>query len=577
MTDGGHLALSPRCSICAYMVLRHEGVIARTLVWGNHDSTSYRGHTRPFPFPQRTGPSIPRVDGRQLCRYPDCKRCAASPEFTLVHHDCFEIFRQQCSVSASDALNRLWILATWKSPWDEAQPLHFPIPMVDKDALRTVSGFCGLPHLHTLPLELLEIIRQHSKDSLVWRCMPAVKLAECVSALNPEPLITVPLREVLSWERGGKLERAIEFRSPPPPPILRLTVDALGISKVERLPDLPRYVGECVNHLAFVVEDATFIPEAVAQFKYGRLRLSLPVWLRTIPIWNTPAPPSLALCKAYPNDVSSCHVFRTVEMDKIKGITFFFHSGQLFGIHIHRLENSYAMDTFATLPGLLRLDIVWIYLPISQHDPILVLGIRETDYMDKTPNFQNVLVRTALMGDIIVASRFIYRRDAIKDRCLAISALITMVYSEPKEGRPIRFFGSRCGPPLDQPLPAPFLIENPGSWPVRGDGYFSWAPLSGVSSTLVFYDQNTGFCRGILFHYQNGASKAVGQCRLGVDPAESVARPVQLCFRCDPPALGAILRQVKFTQRDIEMHGEGWESRSMGGWSSSGLPRQIRT
>ncbi|KAK3297858.1 uncharacterized protein B0H64DRAFT_132777 [Chaetomium fimeti] len=555
MTDGGHLALYPRCSICAYKVSRHERVIA---LFGNHDSTSYRGHTRPFPFP-RAGGIITRVNGRELCRYPDCKRCAVSPEFTLSHHDCFEVFRQQCSVSASVALDRLWILTTWKKPWDGAQPRHFPIPMVDRDTLRTISRFCGLPHLYTLPLELLEMIRQHTKDSFVWRCIPVVQLADCASALNPEPLFTFPLRDILSWERGGKLERVMETWSPSPPPILRLTVDPLGISKVERLPDPPRYTGECASHLAFIVEDGTFIPEAVAQFKYGRLRLGLPVWLRTIPIWNTPTPPSLALCKAYPNDLTSCHIFHTVEMDKIKGITFFFSGGKLFGINVHHSDKSCAIDTFATLPGRLRWGIVWIYLPISQHDPVLVLGIRETE------RFQNVLVRTALMGDIIVASKFATRR-VVKDRCLAISAPVTMVYSEPKEGRPIRFFGSRCAPPLDQPRPAPFLLEDPGFWPVFGDAYFSWAPLSGVSSTVVFYDQDTGFCRGILFHYLNGGVRAVGQCRLGVDPTENVARPVQLCYRRDSPAVGPSgVTQVEFTQHDIQTHREGWEFRSMRG------------
>lgn len=128
-----------------------------------------------------------------------------------------------------------------------------------------------------------------------------------------------------------------------------------------------------------------------------------------------------------------------------------------------------------------------------------------------------------------------------------------MIYSEPKEGRPISFFGSRQGPPLSQPLPAPFRLEDPGCWPVSANGYFSWAPLSNVSSTLAFYDANTGFCRGILFHYQNGGCRAVGQCRLGVDPAEAVVRPVQFCFWHDR-YLEVELVRVKFTQHEKEEH-----------------------
>lgn len=137
-------------------------------------------------------------------------------------------------------------------------------PMVDKNTLRRISRFCGFPRLYTLPLELLEMIRQQSRHSLVWKCIPALKLADCVSTLQPDPLLTVPLRDVLSWERGGKLECVAESRSPPLPPILRLTVDSLGISKVERLPALPVYTGECASHLALIVENETYLPGAVA-------------------------------------------------------------------------------------------------------------------------------------------------------------------------------------------------------------------------------------------------------------------------------------------------------------------------
>ncbi|KAK0634028.1 hypothetical protein B0T14DRAFT_508251 [Immersiella caudata] len=201
--DVGHLGLSPRCGICADTVLRHERV---TALFGDRDSTSRQGHTRPFAFPQ-PGHTIARVDGRLLCRYPDCKICAASPEFAPIHFDCFETFRQQCSVSASRALSRLRILAAWRNPWRGAQPIHLSALMLDKETLRTISGFRGLPHLQTLPSELLETIRQYSEHSLLWRCIPALQLADHVSATEPEPLLAVLPREILFWKRGGKFER----------------------------------------------------------------------------------------------------------------------------------------------------------------------------------------------------------------------------------------------------------------------------------------------------------------------------------------------------------------------------------
>ncbi|KAK4198906.1 hypothetical protein QBC40DRAFT_340954 [Triangularia verruculosa] len=500
-----------------------------------------------------------RVDGRVLCRYPDCKKCAASPEFAPVHFDCFEIFRQQCSVSASAASNRLWILAVWRNPWRGAQPVHLSAPMVDKDTLRTISSFCGLPRLYKLPLELLEMIRQYSRHSLLWRCIPALQLADYVSATKPKPLLTVPLRELLFWERGGNFERVTASRLPLQ--TLRFTVDSAGISKVERLPGPPTYAGECTSRYAFIVQDETSISDVVAQFKDGQLRLNLPTWLRTLPIWNTPAPP---IYKAYPADLASCQTIYAIKMDEIKGITFFFSFGQLFGIHIHGSKESYAMDTFTrNFPNRLQRTVVWIYLPISQDDRILVLGIREA-----SPSRDlNVLVRTELVGDIIIG---LQSKGHVKDRCLAASAPLTMIYGEPREGHPVRFFGAHCRAPLDRALPKPFRLEKPGPCPIDDDTYFSWAPLRDVSSTLVFYDQDTGFCRGIVFSYQNGGSRAVGQCRPQLDPAESVVRPVGLNFRASSsPSRWNRTRhmvQVKFKRTNhTEKEIEGWESRPMKG------------
>lgn len=144
--------------------------------------------------------------------------------------------------------------------------------MVDKDTLRTISGFCGLPRLYTLPLELLEMIRQYSRHSLLWRCIPVLHLASYVSTTEPEPLLTIPLREILFWERNGKFERVTG--SPSLLPTLRLTVDSVGISKVERLPGPPIYIGECTSRFAFIVQDEASISKVVARLKV-RLRFYL--------------------------------------------------------------------------------------------------------------------------------------------------------------------------------------------------------------------------------------------------------------------------------------------------------------
>ncbi|KAK4041087.1 hypothetical protein C8A01DRAFT_45719 [Parachaetomium inaequale] len=440
--------------------------------------------------------------------------------------------------------------------------------MVDKDTLRTiVSGYCPLlPRLCTLPSELLEMIRHHSRHGLLWRCIPALQLAAHVSATKPEPLLTVSLRELLSWECGGKLERVTASQSPLT--TLRLSVDSVDISKVERLPGPLPYAGECTSRAAFIVQDEASILGVTAQLKDRRLRLRFHAGAQPmLPIWNTHAPPSLTLCKASPPVLASCQALYAVEMDRVKGITFFFSNGLLFGIHGHRSEESCAADTFTRLHNFLRRSIVWIYLPISECDRALVLGIREA----LQTRDLSIFVRTERIGDVIIGLQCGGNDDA-KNQCLAVSAPVTMIYGEPKEGRAVRFFGAHCRRALDQPLLEPFRLAKPGPSPIDKYAYFSCAPLRGVSSTLVFYDQSTGFCRGIVLRYDNGGSRAVGQCRLQVDPAERVARPARLCFRADSssprrPNRKIYTVQVKFKQssptNDSDI--EGWESRPMDG------------
>ncbi|AEO68684.1 uncharacterized protein THITE_2054246, partial [Thermothielavioides terrestris NRRL 8126] len=530
-------------------------------VFGNQDSTSYRGHTRPFAFPQLGYPRTV-IDGYLPCRLADCSRCAASPEFIPVHYDCLEIFRQRCS--APDALRRLWVLAAWRSPWRRARPVHFSCPMVGKPTLSMISQFCGLPLLHTLPQELLEIIRSHSQHSLLWRCIPVLKLARHTSATAPEPLITLPFHELHSWERNGRLQRVTTSQSPLP--ILRFTVDSGGISKVERLPDRPQYQGECTTRSAFIVEQDDPDSKVLAQLQDGRLRL---VFLDrpSFQLWNTPAPPSFTLCRACPAEIARCQTFYAVEMDEIDGITFFFSLSRLCGLHIHHRGESCALDSCTrAFSNQQRRGVVWIYLPVSKRDSPLLLGVREEVQITR---IQSIVVRTKLVGDVFVGMQC---TGAVQDYSLGSSAPLTMIYGEPKQPYPVYFFGAFCRVPDKGPT-KPFCLPSPHGSPMGATmAYFSWAPLSDVSSTLVFYDESNGACKGILLHYRNGGARAVGQCRLQVDPTEKVAQPVRVCIRVDscsrPNREDLHIARVRFEQTPqgrTTVVDEGWESHQMAG------------
>ena len=118
----------------------------------------------------------------------------------------------------------------------------------------------GLPTFHTLPPELLEIIREHSRHSLLWRC---------ISASSPDPLLTIPLSQVLLWERGGSLERHTGSSRPhaEQPSWVSITIDFAGIEKIERLPQLPLYEAEFTPRSAFIVQEETLISKMMVQLK----------------------------------------------------------------------------------------------------------------------------------------------------------------------------------------------------------------------------------------------------------------------------------------------------------------------
>lgn len=62
---------------------------------------------------------------------------------------------------------------------------------------------------------------------------------------------------------------------------------------------------------------------------------------------------------------------------------------------------------------------------------------------------------------------------------------------------------------------------------------FSSAPLNGVKTATAFHQdsQPDSSCLGILFDYENGGKRAVGQCRLGLDYYRVYERPTHVCVR----------------------------------------------
>lgn len=81
--------------------------------------------------------------------------------------------------------------------------------------------------------------------------------------------------------------------------------------------------------------------------------------------------------------------------------------------------------------------------------------------------------------------------------------------------------GQKCSD-LSPSMPA-------GPSPLRGATYAS-ALLDKVVCIWVFRDRQTNFCQGLLVEYINGSQRALGCCRLGIDPAERYAGVASVAF-----------------------------------------------
>ncbi|KAI0474610.1 hypothetical protein F4859DRAFT_74248 [Xylaria cf. heliscus] len=467
------------------------------------------------------GYCIIQVDGFWLCRRPSCKWCAASPEFVPFHRDCFEIFRSQCSLEWNDALRRLWVAAAWRTPWRGASPMLFPIDATSSLSLKVLCDICKLPQLYKIPIELLHMIQSYSKNALLWRSALAFEFAASISHGTPSSFSTIPLKDIVFWERGKQPQVTLPL---PPLPLIKIVIDSAGVKRIERTSVQP-YKGECYSNCAYMVEEEEAISGHKVQFKDGFVRLELTASSKFPAVWNTPHPPNLQLCRGYETrSTSQYQRFSAVELASIRGITFFFSRHQLYGIHIHRSGAPDALSSFQRITPRRRRITIWCYLPIAKQDRILVLGLR----MRPGNYLRNILVRMEKAGDVIIGP---YESNPTEDQFLGWHAPITLVHREPQEGHTIPYLGAYCQPPTESGIPKRFRVYKPEFRPIAEEVYLSIASLEGLQSVEVFYDQSSRHCRGMVLYYQNGGCRAVGQCRFDVDSAKHFIQPSQICFR----------------------------------------------
>ncbi|KJR80117.1 uncharacterized protein SPSK_10316 [Sporothrix schenckii 1099-18] len=554
-TSQPHLPLVPQCAACGDTIHRHERIVA---MLGNDGATAYSGRiTRPFPFPQH-GMILTDVDGLLPCRIPlhSCSACRRAPMAVLVHYDCCHVFqkghiclqnrqdarvvedsadpkqKRQVQLAAkdpgdqkqtrnedhcvdpnskqegnrgTDILDELWILGAWRRPWSRAAQLHLEDagPATYSDAelgvFARVAALAGLPILAKLPLELVCLVYKLSAPSLFWR---SVRCLGLWAMRRTNPLHLAPLAQVVSWQRWHPLQLAEAVSSPGHsclprsslPPFIRITIDRQGICQIERLHEMPKYAGQTTTRFAFIVEMVSASPALADVLVEKKLRRHIPSQL-------------------YAVDVYRCF-----------GLTFFYLTGKIYGVHVHRTAHDTAMETYQRLVTRVKENMVWALLPIAPNDRVMALWACQREHGI------TIVARMELAGDVAVG-RACGRSS--KTICLSRGNQMTFVYGEPFESEPVKIVGACSGETqsIDDAgrLVQPALSVQTTSATRFPDTYVSSAPLRDIRSVRVFYANGT--CRGLLLRYKNGGVRALGECRLFVDESWVVDHPAVICYR----------------------------------------------
>ncbi|SPJ71509.1 uncharacterized protein FTOL_01237 [Fusarium torulosum] len=470
-----HVYLRPRCGICGVFIKIGERFVA---IIGNTDSSAPLYRTQSLSFTDHAQ----FVDDVCLCRPHPCPFCESSTESVPIHPDCLGLFLRDCQ--QPDAWNRLWILAAWQTPWQTpwngSRYLQFHLEPEDiSTSSLTVAQVLNFPKLTLLPSEIVQTIRLYSVDSPLWRLRTAQALAFSAPQDNSEDSTTITLTEIVSWTRG---RGPTTTKVLPQPPIIRFTLDAFGIQRIERLSSYSNYTDEQSSSesrlFAFVDEqflqyhytdsggsdtwEAADSSPTVIHFKFGRARFQFDNEMHYPWLWNTPSPaiqtvsvhpgtttssdrktddvvavyqtttktplgestscplrsafgsfyerlPETAIACLRPSDYR-LHIYtlpiivctsqlRTISLDHVTGLTFFYMSNRMYGVHGHTISEPLAVHSLERLPRNIQNKVVWVHLPIPPDEHIMGMGQVDqyAHMMDCT-----FMVRMKLAGDIVV-------------------------------------------------------------------------------------------------------------------------------------------------------------------------------
>ncbi|KAF5973281.1 hypothetical protein FCOIX_8849 [Fusarium coicis] len=255
----------------------------------------------------------------------------------------------------------------------------------------------------------------------------------------------------------------------------------------------------------------------------GAARLEL--WGGKSVMWDTPSPPPAGKMQFFASGKSMLRNvrLRTLDLRSTRGLTFFYIGSSLRAIHSRTSRFPTALTTYARLSELDRRDVVWAHVPIAPNDRIIGLGIRTSGIEDNFTS-PSVLIRTELAGDVVIGPQ---PRPFCRDLALVLIKDYTcgvipesLAYGLPPtdgEHMLVAVAARSTKPNAKSTRRFPRTTSSTITHSCSCALLRTQIPLQGTTRVDVFTCKATGLCRGMLFGYEDGAQRAVGQCRLGID------------------------------------------------------------
>ncbi|SCN72497.1 uncharacterized protein FFM5_00418 [Fusarium fujikuroi] len=534
--DAVHVAIRSTCGLCSQSIDPYDCAIALLNSQGHRHGTRPGYCTRRFQFPQGRK-MIVKGDSFPLCSEEPCRDCKGSPESVTMHSECYCFFLQ--TYHDKPALDRVWVAAAWRIPWVVRSSQSMPNIGFIEPGLVSISSSAaealGIPQLATLPSEVLQLIAAYSRGSLVWR-YPTIKaraeeLSRFDESSSDDDDMLYNLGTVKKWRRGQDAEFD---ENPSESFVFRLTLDSHGLLDIERLPDWPEYRSCRYQTYKYFFIDSDEAERTWIYFRFGHARMKLsPSLSRPVQLWDIPSPPSPRTkgleVLLFPRRVDATCI-RTLDLRNITGITFFYYRGTLMGLHAHTLEDPTALTTVRDILSDYEPYLVWIYMPIAHGDRIMRFGLRtwRNDREEPANHHMAVLMTTKLAGDFSLGPNF----NEEDMNYIFQGTPAVLFHNTPAKGG-ITLLGLAGGKTQER-LRAPrfpIIALSIDQLINGGDAITVDISLKNAVRIDIFTERSTGYLRGFILEYENGAQRSAGQCRVGVDPVTVCHRPVSFCYR----------------------------------------------